>query len=78
MHRMTTYKLMRDEQPPHPTSKEQSILPLAPDPGLEAPTVENLRASVMMQVGCWVVMLVGWEVTVMRKCFAMVMVAGMV
>ena len=32
----------------------------------------------MMQVGCWVVMLVGWEVTVMRKCFAMVMVAGMV
>ena len=32
----------------------------------------------LMKVGCWVVMLVGWEVTATRKCFAMVMVAGLV
>ena len=60
------------------TSKEQSIWPLAPDPGLEAPTVENLGASVIMKAGCWMVMLVGWEVTAAGKCFAMTMVAGMV
>ena len=32
----------------------------------------------MMKAGCWMVMLVGWEVTATAKYFAMVMVAGMV